>query len=68
MNYLYIDESGDLGLRGSKYLLIVALLVDDFRPLDKIIKNMRRNKFKKELSKANEVKANKSSLKLGHTC
>lgn len=64
MNYLYIDESGDLGLRGSKYLLIVALLVDDFRPLDKIIKNMRRNKFKKELSKANEVKANKSSFEV----
>ena len=64
MNYLYIDESGDLGLRGSPYLLIVALLVDDFRPLDKIIKNMRRNKFKKELSKANEVKANKSSFEV----
>lgn len=64
MNYLYIDESGDPGLRGSKYLLMAALLVKDFRPLDRIIKNMRRNKFKKELSKVNEIKGNKSSIEV----
>jgi hypothetical protein len=64
LNYLYIDESGDPGLKGSKYLLIVALQVNDFRPLDRIIKNMRRNKFKKELSKANEIKGNKSSFEV----
>lgn len=64
MNYLYIDESGDLGLRGSNYLVIVALQIDDFKPLDRILKNMRRNKFKKELSKSNEIKANKSSVEI----
>ncbi len=59
--YIYIDESGDLGLKGSEYLVLAALLVDDYSCLDRIIKNMRRNKFKKELKKAYEIKANKSS-------
>ncbi|MEG3224758.1 MAG: hypothetical protein BME94_04300 [Methanobacteriales archaeon Met13] len=64
MNYLYIDESGDIGLKGSNYLVIVALKLSDFKPLDRIIKNIRRNKFKKELSNSNEIKANKSSTDL----
>jgi hypothetical protein len=59
--YIYIDESGDLGQKGSKYLILAALIVDDPKPLNRIIKNMRRNKFKKELSKADEIKANSSS-------
>lgn len=63
---MYIDESGDLGVREgcSKYLVISALLVKNPKELDRIIKNMRRNKFKKELKKANEIKANKSSKRL----
>ncbi len=61
--YIYIDESGDLGTRhnSSKFLVLAALEVRDFKELNRIIKNMRRNKFKKELRKANEIKANKSS-------
>ncbi len=59
--HMYIDESGDLGLQGSKYLVLSALLVDNPVELDRIIKNMRRNKFRKQLKKANEIKANKSS-------
>ena len=61
MQYVFIDESGDLGLKGSKYLVLAALIVEDSRKLEKLIKNMRRNKFKKELKKAAEIKANKSS-------
>ena len=61
MCYIYIDESGDLGIRGSKYLVIAALFVEDHKPLDRIIKNMRRNKFRKQLRKSIEIKANKSS-------
>ena len=59
--YMYIDESGDLGFSegSSKFIVISALVVDDYRELDKIIKNMRRNKFKKQLSKMNELKAYK---------
>lgn len=61
--YMYIDESGDLGTKpgSSKFLVISALIVDDPLELDRVIKRMRRNKFKKELKKANEIKANKSS-------
>src|SRR3989338_10061886 len=61
--YMYIDESGDLGtkLNSSKFLVLAALVIDDPKELDRIIKNMRRNKFKKELRKANEIKANRSS-------
>lgn len=58
---MYIDESGDLGFKegSSKFIIISALVVDDNRELDRIIKNMRRNKFKKELSKMSELKAYK---------
>ncbi len=59
--YIYIDESGDLGEHGSKYMILAALIVDNPAEMDRIIKNMRRNKFKKELRKASEIKANKSS-------
>ena len=61
LKYMYIDESGDLGEKGSKYMVLAALLIEEPRILDRIIKNMRRNKFKKELKKAIEIKANKSS-------
>ena len=64
LKYVYIDESGDLGFRGSRYLVLSALLLDNPDSLDRIIKNMRRNKFKKELDKAQEIKANKSSKKV----
>ncbi len=58
--YMYIDESGDLGDKEgcSKHIVISALLVDDPVPLRRIIKNMRRNKFKKELKFFPELKAN----------
>jgi hypothetical protein len=63
---MYIDESGDLGVKegSSKYLILAALMVDNPKDLDRIIKNMRRNKFKKELKKANEIKADKSSYEI----
>lgn len=60
---MYIDESGDLGSQ-SKYLILSALVVKDENSLDRIIKNMRRNKFSKELNKAKEIKANSSSHEL----
>lgn len=57
---MYLDESGDLG-KQSRYLIISALMVDNPADLQRIIKNMRRYKFKKELKKAVEIKANSSS-------
>ncbi|MEM0133856.1 MAG: DUF3800 domain-containing protein [Thermoplasmatales archaeon] len=64
--YIYIDESGDLGLskNSSKVLVISALITDDTKQLDRIIKNARRNKFRKELRYAKEIKFNKSSQEL----
>ena len=64
--YMYIDESGDLGFSGrsSKFVIISALLVKDPALLQRIIKNMRRNKFRKELKNAIEIKANSSSREL----
>ena len=63
LKYMYIDESGDLGFskNSSKVLVISALLVEDSKDLDRIIKNMRRNKFSRELRVATEIKANNSS-------
>ncbi len=60
---MFIDESGDLGSK-SKYLILSALVVKSPDKLDRIIKNMRRNKFKKQLKNANEIKANSSSPEL----
>ena len=57
---MFIDESGDLGTQ-SQYFVFAALTLKDPLLLDRIIKNMRRNKFKKELREANEIKANSSS-------
>ena len=58
---MYIDESGDLGFKktSSDFVVISALVVDDPKELDRIIKNMRRNKFKKELKRMNELKSYK---------
>ena len=63
LKYMYIDESGDLGLSASssKVLVISALLVENSKDLDKIITKMRRHKFRSELEGAIEIKANKSS-------
>ncbi len=60
---MFIDESGDLGSQ-SDYFVLAGLTVKDPLPLDRIIKNMRRNKFKKQLKDAQEIKANSSSPEL----
>ncbi|MDR0913416.1 MAG: DUF3800 domain-containing protein [Methanobrevibacter sp.] len=63
---LYIDESGDLGLNGSKYFILSLVILEkkDEINLKKIIKSMRKNKFKKELKIHKEIKSNKTSEKL----
>ncbi|MFH1971425.1 MAG: DUF3800 domain-containing protein [Patescibacteria group bacterium] len=56
---MYIDESGDLGFseKSSKFIVISALVVKNPKELDRIIKNMRRHKFQKQLKKMHELKA-----------
>lgn len=58
--YLFIDEIGDLGLKGSKYIVLSCLITSDPAPLKRIIKNMRRYKFRKQLSKVCEIKSSNS--------
>jgi hypothetical protein len=50
MNYVFIDESGDLGFskNSSKWFIFTIALTDDFRKLEKIIKKARKSLFKKD--------------------
>lgn len=62
--YVYIDESGDLGFhpeKSSSHLIITALFVTKPSKLDRIIKNIRRNTFKKEIKKSQEIKGSKTN-------
>ena len=54
MDYIYIDESGDLG-SDSDYLIMAAIIVDDSAKLDRIINKIRRTN-KKQLGNSNEIK------------
>ncbi len=54
MHYLYVDESGCLGLeKGSKYFIVACIVTKcDPKELKKIIRNVRKIKsFQKELKK-----------------
>jgi len=62
--YIFIDESGDLGESGSNYFIITAIRTESPELFDKLIKNIRRFKFKKILRKVHEIKANSSSHEL----
>lgn len=60
VEYIFIDESGDLGKYGSLYFTIVALTTYDIRYIKKIIKRLRERKLKKKLKQLPEIKANNS--------
>jgi len=55
-----LDESGDLGLKGSNYFVITLILLNhqDCLKLEKIIKKVNQ-KFDKKLKNINEIKATK---------
>ncbi|MCB9362061.1 DUF3800 domain-containing protein [Candidatus Woesearchaeota archaeon] len=61
MKFAFIDESGDPCGSGSDYFVIGTLWTTRPEDLDRIVKNLRRYKFKKELKKISELKANQSS-------
>jgi len=61
IEYIFIDESGDLGKYGTTYFTIVALATHLPRELSKIFKRLRERKFKKKLSQLTEIKANNST-------
>jgi hypothetical protein len=62
--YMYIDESGDLGEAGSQHIVITAFIIDNPTFLDRIIKNMRRHKFRKDLRVFHELKANHLKIEI----
>lgn len=61
INYVYIDESGDLGRYGSKYFTVAAIVVSDPIILRRIIKKLRQRKLKKSIKQLPEIKANNSN-------
>ena len=62
MKYIYIDESGDLGDKflGSKYFVIGAIIVEDPKNLNRIIKDAR-NKYSDIIGRDLEIKGNKTN-------
>lgn len=62
MKYIYIDESGDLGDKysSSKYFVLEAIIVDDPKNPNRIIKNARK-KYNPIIGRDIEVKGNKTN-------
>ena len=63
MSYIFIDESGDLGDKGSKYFVLAAIKVEDEKVLEKLIKKTRKN-YKKDIGQSNEIKGSKTPPKV----
>ena len=63
IQYIFIDESGDLGKDGSKYFIISAIAVFDCLPIQRIIKKTRQRLLNKKLKEKAEIKANDSNDK-----
>ena len=62
MKYIYIDESGDLGegYSGSKYFVIAAIIVDNPKNINRIIK-WAKNKYNPIVGRDLEIKGNKTN-------
>ena len=63
MDYIYIDESGDLGEKGSDFFVMAAIKVKDSRTLERLI-NKTRRRYKKEIGKSNEIKGTTTPSKV----
>jgi hypothetical protein len=64
VKYVFVDESGDLGLHGSKFFSVACVVVEDPKTLSRIIKKARERILKKTLKKLPELKANNSNQKV----
>jgi hypothetical protein len=64
IKYAYLDESGDLGKRGSKFFVVAAILVEHPKILSRIMKRLRSRKLKKKLKQLPEIKASKSDKRI----
>ncbi|RAP50003.1 MAG: hypothetical protein BZ133_06495 [Methanosphaera sp. SHI613] len=63
MDYIYIDESGDLGNKGSKFFVMAGIKVNNPRLLERMITKTRRT-YKKEIGKSNEIKGTTTPSKV----
>jgi len=61
IEFIFIDESGDLGRGGSTYFVIVALGTHERERLGRIMKRLRERKLKKKLKETPELKGNNSN-------
>jgi hypothetical protein len=62
MKHIYIDESGDLGDKpsSSKYFVVGAIIVDNPKRLNRIIKDVRRD-YSDIIGRDVEIKGNKTN-------
>jgi hypothetical protein len=60
MHYLFIDESGDLGEKGSSHFIMAGLSVDTPQQLNHIVKRVRE-RLNRKLRELPELKANNTS-------
>jgi len=58
--HIFIDESGDLGRKGSKYFVLAAVVSENPQELAAIIKRAKKYRMKKKFRKLPEFKANYS--------
>lgn len=61
--YIFGDESGDLGVRGSQYFILSLLIFsneNEYKKLKYLFKKVRRHKFRKILKNQKEIKGYKS--------
>jgi len=64
IEYIFIDESGDLGKYGSIYFTIVALMTHFPVEIRRIIRRTRERKLKRKLKELVEIKANNSTAEV----
>ena len=59
--YIFLDEAGDTGLKGSKYFIVVTLLTIKPKEISNTLKRIKSNLKKKEAKKKYELKFYDSS-------
>lgn len=62
--HVFIDESGDLGSKGSRFFILIALMINDEKECTQILKRARNKKMKKTLSRIPELKGCNSNERI----
>ena len=56
MTYIYLDEAGDTGIRGSKYFIISIIITENPKEIANAIKRIKKNLRAKKQKKKQELK------------